>query len=71
MKTMKQLKTIIKQKKEINTLKLRIAELEETLNSKALERVITAIDTIESVDKLKEQNKRLRKQIKELKEERK
>lgn len=59
---------LIKQQREINTLKLRINELEELLSSTVLEQVLKAVDSIEDSSKLKEQNKKLRKQIKELKE---
>lgn len=64
----KKLGIIIKQKRKINTLELRVLELEETISGSAYKEVMKAVKEIQDNDKLRKQNRRLRKQVKELKE---
>lgn len=60
-------KKVIKQQLEINTLKIRIAELEEMQKSEVYKKLLSKYDETATTKRLKSENKNLRQKLKEIK----
>lgn len=56
-------KTVIKQKLEINKLKLRIAELEDMQKSEVYKKLLSKYDETATTKRLKTENKNLREKL--------
>ena len=60
-------KKVIKQQLEINTLKIRIAELEEMQKNEVYKKLLSKYDETATTKRLKSENKNLRQKLKEIK----
>lgn len=70
-KRMKQLNKIpiwIKQKREINTLKLEVETLKNSIKEEIYNEFMKKLDESEDNERLRKENKRLRQQVKSLKD---